>query len=162
MIWLLLACAPDICGEAPATGTTQATVDGSVWSTSDVVLTLAGSSLQVTLPQDEDGLWYFSIVAQKDVGGTGVADLLRTPESFPIEVRLQTGTEGGWAVAYTGPGNAFGTGSSFSTTESASGGELWISSNEEGTLHGCYSFSAANDEESISILDGVFSAELGE
>jgi hypothetical protein len=160
MIWLLFACEPDICGDEPASGTSSATIDGAAWSTSEIVLTMAGSSLQVTLPQDEEGMWYFSIVAQKDVTGTGLSDLVYDEEAFPVEVELLTGMEGGWAVAYTGPGNDFGTGNSFSTTETTSGGELWLSSVEENRLHGCYSFNAASDAGAIAVKQGVFSAEL--
>ena len=129
-------------------GEVSATVDGAAWTTTAGTFHWAGTSLQINTDQ-VDG-WSLSIVAQKNINETPVMDAVDAG-SFPMEIRLRDGTQGGWALLYPDSGASYAT----HTTE---GGHLWLTDYRDGAVFGCFSFEAEQEDDEDSLMaveDGV-------
>lgn len=137
--------------EDPGAGI-SATVDGAPWSAAGVSWLASGESVQVLTT--EEGAGRMTVVAQLTTDGAGVAEALEAG-TFPIEVTLKTGTEGGFVTWYTPESD------SMATTEGGEG-TLTLAGLEEGRLWGCLSFTAGPDGAGVTVEDGSFSAEESE
>jgi len=129
-------------------GEVGAIIDGEAWTATAGTFHWAGTSLQLNTDQ-VDG-WSISIVAQKDVDQTPVMDAVNAG-SFPMEIRLRDGTQGGWALLYPESGASY-------ATHTTDGGHLWLTDYRDGAFVGCFSFEAEQEDDEESLLaveDGV-------
>ena len=75
----------DSCSPEASSGSAQAVIDGEAWSSSGAIWSMAGTSLQITIPE-QDG-WQLSLVAQTDTSGHDLSTALEEGD-FPIEIEL--------------------------------------------------------------------------
>jgi len=129
-------------------GEVGATIDGAGWIALDGTFHWAGTSLQINTGQ-QDG-WSLAVVAQKNINETPVLDAVDAA-SFPMEIRLRDGTQGGWALLYPDSGASY-------ATHTTDGGHLWLTDYRDGAIFGCFSFEAEQEDDEESLLaveDGV-------
>lgn len=137
------------CEPSAASGTISATVSDGAWSSVGQWL-WSGSSLQINTDA-ADG-WLLSFVVQMAADGTPIADALAAG-SFPVEVTLHAGEEGGWVTAYPDAGASYYSGD-------ADGGTMLIAGQDGTTLTGCFAFEAINgDGDAVDVADGQFNFE---
>lgn len=149
-VLLLAACtgkADGTCSSDPVDGAV-ATVDGAAWSAASVTWLPTGDSVHI-ISADEGSGW-FSIVAQLTTEGDAVATAVDAG-SFPIEVTLKTGLEGGFVTWYSADGE------SAATTEGGEG-TLTLSGSDDAGLSGCLAFTAGPDGGDVELTDGQFTA----
>ena len=123
-------------------GEVDATIDGAAWTTTAGTFHWAGTSLQINT--DEVDGWSLSIVAQKNTGETPVMDAVNAG-SFPMEIRLRDGTQGGWGLLYPDSGASY-------ATHTTDGGHLWLTDYRDGAVFGCFSFEAEQEDDEDSLL----------
>ena len=151
MLWLIVValtgCQP--CpGEQLASGNAEANVNGSDWAAIQVVWVAAGSAVQVTTPSS-DG-WEFQIVSQRTADGATIEEAMGA-DAWPIEVSLDGGESGGWALAYPDAGASY--------SSANGGGSLTLDGTDSDELFGCFEFTAATEDgEEISVDHGAFRA----
>ena len=68
--------------------------------------------------------------------------------SYPMEVPLQTGEEGGSAILYVDTSNS-------ERTEAGGFGSIWLESQSDDTLQGCFEFDVPGNE----VRNGQFVAQ---
>ncbi len=131
-------------------GQVTATVDGTPWEATDGAWAWNADAIKITTSRF-DG-WSLSIWAQSTVDGVDIVDAFEA-ESYPMEIRLREGTDGGWAQLLPDVGG------SASSTE-ADGGKLFLTSYDAGVFEGCFEFEGGNDDtEDIWIEDGLLAVE---
>lgn len=134
-----------------AAGTVQATVDGAEWTGPSATWRMAGSSLQLNTVST--GGWFLSVVAQKTTSDQTLEAALAAG-TYPIEVRLKTGVEGGFALFYPEDG------STFATKTGDGDGSLVLSRRDGDDLIGCLEFTALSDDgSSVAVEDGTVYAQ---
>lgn len=131
---MLAGCSPTgHCDPGVPSGTIEANVGGTAWSSS-ATWQMAGSSLQITAAPAAG--WFMSFVAQQTTDGETVGDAFDAGGNFAVE--LQTGAEGGFATLYPSSGTSY--------PSDPIGGLLRILDHDDQNVTACFAFTGTNGD----------------
>ena len=128
-----------------AAGEVSATVNGVPWTAPDGAWFWAGTNLQA-VTGTHDG-WRLSMLGQRTTADETVRDAV-SAATFPIEIPLTSGAEGGWAILYPESGDSF-------ASERAAGGTWYITAVDGDELHGCFGVELSDGAHIMTMEDAV-------